>query len=192
MQLPSRELVERLLETFNARDSHGLANAFHPECEVWPTDEYLPAGTSYHGREGLATVLREGLPGLPGVRAELVRFEDFGARAAAFIRVTVDNWKPRDSYWVYTFEDDLVKRAEQYPSASAALSAAERPAILTPRERQVFQLLARGLNGREIAEQLMLSPETVRTHVQNGVERLGAKTRVQAVAVAIDRGEISQ
>ena len=62
---------------------------------------------------------------------------------------------------------------------------------LTPRERQVLELLARGLTGPQIAEQLVLSPETVRTHVQNAVDRLEAKTRVNAVAIALARGEIS-
>jgi len=36
----------------------------------------------------------------------------------------------------------------------------------------------------------VISPGTVRTHVQNGVARLRAKTRVQAVSIALDRGEI--
>jgi DNA-binding CsgD family transcriptional regulator len=62
--------------------------------------------------------------------------------------------------------------------------------VLTAREREVFQLLARGLNGREIADRLFLSPDTVRTHVQNGVERVGARTRVQAIAMLIKSGEI--
>jgi DNA-binding NarL/FixJ family response regulator len=52
-------------------------------------------------------------------------------------------------------------------------------------------LLAEGLNAPEIAERLVLSPATVRTHVQNGVTRLGARTRVQAVALALTQGEIS-
>ena len=62
---------------------------------------------------------------------------------------------------------------------------------LTPREREVFQLLALGFSGREIASRLVLSPDTVRTHVQNGIGRLGAKTRAQAIAIALTRGEIS-
>jgi DNA-binding NarL/FixJ family response regulator len=66
-----------------------------------------------------------------------------------------------------------------------------REYILTPRERQVFQLLAAGLTGPEIAESLSVSMRTVRSHVQNGIDRLGAETRVHAVALAITRGEIS-
>jgi len=62
--------------------------------------------------------------------------------------------------------------------------------VLTAREREVFQLLAKGMTSPEIATELVLSPATVRTHVQNGVVRLGAKTRLQAVSMAVKRGEI--
>jgi PAS domain S-box-containing protein len=61
---------------------------------------------------------------------------------------------------------------------------------LTPRQREVLSMLASGLNGPEAAAKLFLSPTTVRTHVQNAMRELGAKTRAQAVAEAIARGEI--
>ena len=54
---------------------------------------------------------------------------------------------------------------------------------------QVLGLLADGYQGPEIAEQLFLSLETVRTHIRNAVGKLGARTRVQAAAmVACARG----
>jgi PAS domain S-box-containing protein len=62
---------------------------------------------------------------------------------------------------------------------------------LTPREREVFSMLAAGLTAREIGEQLGISRDTVRTHVANGTTKLQAKTRVQAVALALARGEIA-
>ena len=64
------------------------------------------------------------------------------------------------------------------------------PSTLTPRQREVLSLLAFGLNGPETATRLFLSPATVRTHVQNAMHALGAKTRAQAVAEALIRGEI--
>jgi len=57
--------------------------------------------------------------------------------------------------------------------------------LLSPREAQVIDLLADGLNGHAIAERLVLSPETIRTHVRNATMKLGAKTRVQAVALVV-------
>jgi DNA-binding CsgD family transcriptional regulator len=60
-----------------------------------------------------------------------------------------------------------------------------RPTALSPREYEILGLLAEGLTGRDIARRLYLSPETVRTHIRNATKRLGAKTRVQAVAIML-------
>jgi DNA-binding CsgD family transcriptional regulator len=64
---------------------------------------------------------------------------------------------------------------------------APRPQLaqLSPREHEILALLSEGLTGRAIARQLFLSPETVRTHVRNATTKLGAKTRVQAVAMLV-------
>lgn len=51
-------------------------------------------------------------------------------------------------------------------------------------------MLAEGLSGAAIAKQLVLSPETVRTHVRNAMDKLGASTRSQAVALALEEGQI--
>lgn len=60
-----------------------------------------------------------------------------------------------------------------------------KAARLSPREREILGLLADGLTGAEIARQLFLSSETVRTHVRNATQKLGARTRTQAVAIAV-------
>ena len=56
---------------------------------------------------------------------------------------------------------------------------------LSPREREITQLLSEGLTGEQIARELVLSPETVRTHVRNAMARVGAKTRSHLVALAV-------
>jgi PAS domain S-box-containing protein len=61
---------------------------------------------------------------------------------------------------------------------------------LSPREREVLGLLAHGLTGEQIAGRLVLSPETVRTHIRNAREKLGASTRVEAVTMALIAREI--
>lgn len=61
---------------------------------------------------------------------------------------------------------------------------------LSRRESEVLTLLAEGLTGEEIAKRLVLSPETVRTHVRNAMEKLDARTRTEAVVKALDREEI--
>src|SRR5215218_2846600 len=61
---------------------------------------------------------------------------------------------------------------------------------LSSRESQILAMLAQGLTGEEIAQRLVLSPETVRTHVRNAMGKLDARTRTQAVVKALDREEI--
>ena len=51
--------------------------------------------------------------------------------------------------------------------------------------------VAAGLQTREIAEKLFLSPETVKSHVQNSLEKLDAHTRAHAVAMALMSGQIT-
>ena len=62
---------------------------------------------------------------------------------------------------------------------------------LTARECEVLTLLARGYTGEEVARQLQVSGETVRAHVRNSVTKLHARTRLHAVVLALQRGEIT-
>jgi RNA polymerase sigma factor (sigma-70 family) len=55
---------------------------------------------------------------------------------------------------------------------------------LTPREREVLELLLGGLTQEQIAERLVISPKTVGTHIQNILTKLGVHSRAQAVALA--------
>jgi DNA-binding NarL/FixJ family response regulator len=74
------------------------------------------------------------------------------------------------------------------PTAAAALIAQRQKTKnreLTAREREVLRLLADGKTNEEIGAALTISPQTVRTHVQKAMEKLGATTRVQAVATAL-------
>ena len=58
-------------------------------------------------------------------------------------------------------------------------------AQLTPREREVLTLLARGANGREIAADLAISRNTVRTHVQSILTKLQVHSRLEAATFAV-------
>jgi two-component system nitrate/nitrite response regulator NarL len=62
--------------------------------------------------------------------------------------------------------------------------------VLTPREVEVLQLATEGLTGRGIAERLMLSPSTVKTHFEHVYEKLGVTDRAAAVARALRTGLI--
>jgi DNA-binding NarL/FixJ family response regulator len=67
-------------------------------------------------------------------------------------------------------------------------SASEK--TISNRESEILTMLAKGLTGEEIARRLVLSPETVRTHVRNAMEKLDARTRTEAVVKALEREEI--
>ncbi|WP_414936195.1 response regulator [Amycolatopsis sp. cmx-11-51] len=68
----------------------------------------------------------------------------------------------------------------------------DRLALLTGREHEVLQQLARGLSNAEIAGVLFLSPGTVKTHVGRILSKLGLRDRVQAVVFAYESGMISR
>lgn len=64
----------------------------------------------------------------------------------------------------------------------------EQLAVLTEREREVLTLVGRGLSNDEIAEALVLSPLTAKTHVSRVMGKLGARDRVHLVVTAYETG----
>ena len=61
---------------------------------------------------------------------------------------------------------------------------------ITPREREILELIAAGLSNREIAEKLFVSENTVKTHSSRLFDKLSAKRRTQAVQIGKDLGLI--
>ena len=67
----------------------------------------------------------------------------------------------------------------------------ETQALLTPRERDVLALMAQGMSNQSIADTLVVSVPTVKVHVSNILEKLGASNRTEAVAEARRLGLLS-
>lgn len=63
--------------------------------------------------------------------------------------------------------------------------------ILTPREREVFELLVQDKTTREISQQLFISEKTVRNHISNVIQKLGVKGRSQAIVELVRLGELA-
>jgi DNA-binding NarL/FixJ family response regulator len=69
--------------------------------------------------------------------------------------------------------------------------ATRKQKSLSKREREIMDLLAQGMTGEQVAEHLFLSPETIKTHIRNAMNKLEANTRVHAIAIALREGFIS-
>lgn len=71
------------------------------------------------------------------------------------------------------------------PDFLRQLSRPRAESVLSAREREILQLLADGCSNREVSERLVLSVETVKTHVKHILAKLEAEHRTQAVAIGI-------
>jgi DNA-binding NarL/FixJ family response regulator len=90
--------------------------------------------------------------------------------------------------------ETLVRAIEQVAAGESFVDPALMPTflagrepgdLLTAREREILQLLADGLSNADVSERLVISQETVKSHVRHILTKLEADTRTQAVAIAL-------
>jgi DNA-binding CsgD family transcriptional regulator len=96
---------------------------------------------------------------------------------------------------------ELASLLDQMPSTSGpTIVLPDSPPIgveltrlndLTPREREILALLAAGATTTQIADRLVISNKTVKTHVQNILRKLGVSSRLEAAALAVRAGYVS-
>jgi DNA-binding NarL/FixJ family response regulator len=80
------------------------------------------------------------------------------------------------------------KLIAEFASRSRGAATSEALDVLTEREREVMALVAEGLSNDEIAERLVLSPATAKTHVSRAMIKLGVRDRAQLVVLAYESG----
>ena len=108
-----------------------------------------------------------------------------GAGARAYV---LKSMPPRELVEVIRQVNSGKKRIP--PEIAAHLAEPYSDEALTPRETEVLQQIAGGNRNRDIAEKLFITEETVKVHIKNIMQKLGASDRTQAVAIGVRRGII--
>ncbi|WP_297742400.1 response regulator transcription factor [uncultured Tessaracoccus sp.] len=124
-------------------------------------------------------------------------FETLQAGASGFLLKTSEAEQLIDAIHVLGAGDGLLspqvtrRVIARFASTRPAPTSAPQVDALTSRERDTLLLLARGLSNAEIADELFVSSETVKTHVSNILMKLGLRDRIAAVIWAYEHGLVS-
>jgi DNA-binding CsgD family transcriptional regulator/ketosteroid isomerase-like protein len=185
-------LVARWFAAFNAHDFEALTELADPHIVVVPPSTALsPPGSVFHGHDGLESLVVPGFTRFPRLRLKPLRSTDVAGRTLVLFESVLDDGDGapirRRRCTVFVVRDGRIKSMLVYNSEDEALASLARDptALLTRREREVLALLADGLSAEEVAGILTLSPLTVRTHIRNLRDKLGARNTVHAVAIAL-------
>jgi DNA-binding NarL/FixJ family response regulator len=107
-----------------------------------------------------------------------------GAEIRHALRQVLDNHAAIDPAVQHHVVDAIATRSP----AQVRRSLSPLPAGLTPREAEVLSLIAAGMSNSEIAEQLVVSEGTVKSHINHLLAKIDARDRAQAVTFAYQRG----
>jgi DNA-binding NarL/FixJ family response regulator len=194
--LSSDETIEVIGEAADGHQAVAAVERLQPEVVLM--DLRMP------NQDGISAT-REILDASPEVKVlVLTTFEDddyiFGSLAAGASGFLLKRTQPEeliggihtvaagDSLLSPSVTRRVVDRMTHHPPSDVAPDS--RLAELTPRERDVLQLIARGLSNREIAAELIVEESTVKTHVKRILMKLDLRDRIHAVILAYESGII--
>jgi DNA-binding NarL/FixJ family response regulator len=188
--------LEVVAEAGDGRQALDAVRAHHPDVVVM--DIRMPVLDGLGATRAIAAD-----PGLSDVRVvilttfdedELV-FEAVRAGAAGYLLKDAEPTELLRGIRVAAAGDTLLapQAARRLVAAFASTPAPTGPTaraleLLTEREREIVALVGRGLSNDEIAERLVISPATARTHVSRAMVKLGARDRSQLVVFAYESG----
>ncbi|HEV3478513.1 MAG TPA: response regulator transcription factor [Gaiellaceae bacterium] len=193
--LASDESIEVAGEAADGRDALDRIRELRPDVALM--DIRMP------DMDGISAT-REVLAAEPEVKVVvLTTFEDddyiFDALSAGASGFLLKRTKPEELIAaIHTVADgdsllspSVTRRViDRMATQPAAAVSGARLEALTPREREVLELVGRGLSNREIAEAFFIEESTVKTHVKRILMKLGLRDRVQAVILAYETGVI--
>jgi DNA-binding NarL/FixJ family response regulator len=193
--LDAQDDVEVVGEAGNGQEAVGLARSLVPDVVLM--DIRMP------GLDGLAAT-REiaGLGGMAAVRIIILTtfdldeyvFEAIRSGASGFLVKDTEPVELIRAVRVVASGDALLspgvtrRLVEEFASRSRSPETPRQVEVLTEREREVTALVAAGLSNDEIAERLILSPLTAKTHVSRAMVKIGARDRAQLVVFAYESG----
>jgi RNA polymerase sigma factor (sigma-70 family) len=191
--LASDDTIEVVGESADGRAAIASARSYRPDVVLM--DIRMPE------LDGISAT-RDLLAGAPDAKVVvLTTFEDdeyvFGALAAGASGFLLKRTRPEELIaGIHTIAagDSLLSPSvtrtviDHMSDAAPDRRARERLEELTPREREVLELIARGLSNGEIARELVVEESTVKTHVKRILMKLHARDRVQAVIFAYESG----